>query len=88
MKLATINKAIRAAGIPLVLHRGHGYHYFLSAYAESESVLVFRLRNQPLERWLADAVNAYRDMLSQRRLDYGTSPAEELAMLAEQGECA
>jgi hypothetical protein len=88
MKLATINKAMRDAGIPLALHRSDRYFYFLSAYAESVSVMTPGLKIQDLRSWLSDAELAYQMIREDRRADHGTSPADEIAMLAQQGERA
>lgn len=55
----TVTNAVRASVCPnMTLHRGVGYFYFVFDSGdryETHSVMVFRLNDMPLERWVQAA---------------------------------
>jgi hypothetical protein len=59
LRIATVNKAIAAAGIELELVAGEGYFYFVGPGIDhafnTSSVYTYRLNHQTIEAWLADA---------------------------------
>lgn len=59
LRIATVNKAIPAEGIALELVSGEGYFYFIGEGVNhafnTSSVYTYRLNNQTLAAWIADA---------------------------------
>ena len=72
----SVNAAIRQAGIPLQMIKGHGYYYF---DADDSSLQVDSIFDstpwsyRPVEAWVADALGAYYSALRER-LQYGVYP--------------
>jgi hypothetical protein len=64
MKLATVNKAIAAAGIKLELVKGAGYFYFVALdptwLSDMPSVMVYRLNDLTAAQWMDEAQAAYK----------------------------
>lgn len=66
-KLATVNKALKAAGYAEQLVQGNGYWYFVDGDAAkwfSSSVAVYRLNELSIERWIDERnrlANDYRN---------------------------
>ena len=61
--LKQANRAISAAGIPLELVRGEGYHYFIfddGRHYDSVSVYVPYTNSMPVARWVAEAADAHQ----------------------------
>ena len=56
-RVAEVNKALRARGVPHILTAGRGYYYFRGGNAlcwYSSSVYVYRAVELTLERWLEE----------------------------------
>lgn len=58
MRLRTVNNVFSAAKLPLELVKGKGYFYFVfddgGKNYETLSVMVYRLNDLPLERWVEE----------------------------------
>ena len=58
MRIATINRRLKQAGIPLELWRGDGYHHFTyddGVRYEGVSVMVCYTNQLTLDQWLYEA---------------------------------
>lgn len=66
MTTAKINRAIKHLNLEIIHERGSGYSYFLDLTTGDqvgESVAVCYLHHLPLDRWVAEAVEAKESQL-------------------------